>query len=56
MYEPEQSPCLVYGMEDPKVEVLLFASGKLTCTGSKKEQDMYVAVQKLQETLEQKTS
>jgi transcription initiation factor TFIID TATA-box-binding protein len=53
MYEPEQFPGLIYRMDDPKVVILLFASGKLVCTGAKKEQDVYDAVQKLHEILEQ---
>jgi transcription initiation factor TFIID TATA-box-binding protein len=47
MYEPEQFPGLIYRMEEPKVVVLLFASGKLVCTGAKREQDVYGAVDKL---------
>ncbi|MGD6809190.1 MAG: TATA-box-binding protein [Candidatus Bathyarchaeia archaeon] len=53
MYEPEQFPGLIYRMEDPKVVILLFASGKLVCTGAKKEEDVYVAVGKLHELLEE---
>jgi len=45
MYEPEQFPGLIYRMEEPKVVILLFASGKLVCTGAKQEQDVYDAVQ-----------
>src|SRR3989339_1048232 len=47
MYEPEQFPGLIYRMDVPKVVILLFASGKLVCTGAKKEQDVYDAVEKL---------
>jgi transcription initiation factor TFIID TATA-box-binding protein len=54
MYEPEQFPGLIYRMEEPKVVILLFASGKLVCTGAKKEQDVYDAVQKLHVLLEEK--
>jgi transcription initiation factor TFIID TATA-box-binding protein len=54
MYEPEQFPGLIYRMSDPKVVILLFASGKLVCTGAKKEQDVYDAVQKLHALLEEK--
>jgi transcription initiation factor TFIID TATA-box-binding protein len=32
---------------------LLFASGKLVCTGAKKEQDVYDAVEKLHTLLEE---
>jgi transcription initiation factor TFIID TATA-box-binding protein len=55
MYEPEQFPGLIYRMDDPKVVILLFASGKLVCTGAKKEQDVYDAVQKLHILLEEKS-
>jgi transcription initiation factor TFIID TATA-box-binding protein len=54
MYEPEQFPGLIYRMEDPKVVMLLFSTGKLVCTGAKKETDVHTAVAKLQETLEEK--
>ena len=52
MYEPEQFPGLIYRMDTPKVVILLFASGKLVCTGAKQEEDVYEAVTKLHETLE----
>jgi len=54
MYEPEQFPGLIYRMAVPKVVILLFASGKLVCTGAKHEQDVYDAVQKLHVILEEK--
>jgi transcription initiation factor TFIID TATA-box-binding protein len=41
-------------MDDPKVVILLFASGKLVCTGAKKETEVHRAVAKLQGTLEEK--
>jgi transcription initiation factor TFIID TATA-box-binding protein len=53
MYEPEQFPGLIYRMDEPKVVILIFASGKLVCTGAKREQDVYDAVQKLHIILEQ---
>jgi len=52
MYEPEQFPGLIYRMGDPKVVILLFASGKLVCTGAKREEDVYLAVNKLHQRLE----
>jgi transcription initiation factor TFIID TATA-box-binding protein len=55
MYEPEQFPGLIYRMEEPKVVILLFASGKLVCTGAKKEEDVYVAVDRLNGLLEEKS-
>jgi transcription initiation factor TFIID TATA-box-binding protein len=54
MYEPEQFPGLIYRMAEPKVVILLFASGKLVCTGAKREQDVYDAVAKLHIILEEK--
>ena len=54
MYEPEQFPGLIYRMAEPKVVILLFASGKLVCTGAKREQDVYEAVGKLHQELEDK--
>lgn len=52
MYEPEQFPGLIYRMSEPKVVILLFASGKLVCTGAKKEKEVYDAVTKLHGILE----
>jgi len=53
MYEPEQFPGLIYRMDEPKVVILLFASGKLVCTGAKREQDVHDAVHKLHGILEE---
>ncbi len=52
MYEPEQFPGLIYRMDDPKVVILIFATGKLVCTGAKKEAEVYEAVEKLRQQLE----
>jgi len=46
-YEPEQFPGLVYRLEDPKVVVLLFGSGKLIITGGKVPEDAKRAVVKI---------
>lgn len=43
-YEPEQFPGLVYRLDDPKVVVLLFGSGKLVCTGARQPEDVERAV------------
>jgi transcription initiation factor TFIID TATA-box-binding protein len=53
MYEPEQFPGLIYRMDEPKVVILIFASGSLVVTGAKKEQDVYDAVHKLHGSLEE---
>ena len=52
MYEPEQFPGLIYRMVDPKVVILIFASGKLVCTGGKSAEMVDVAVVKLHGILE----
>ena len=51
MYEPEQFPGLIYRMATPKVVMLLFASGKLVCTGAKHEDMVKEAVAILHELL-----
>jgi transcription initiation factor TFIID TATA-box-binding protein len=40
-------------MDEPKVVILLFASGKLVCTGATKEEDVHEAVDKLHKKLEE---
>jgi len=51
MYEPEQFPGLIYRMNEPKVVLLLFSSGKMVCTGAKKEEQVYEAVEKINNKL-----
>jgi len=53
MYEPEQFPGLIYRMDKPKVVILIFASGNLVITGAKVEQEVYDAVHKLHQSLEE---
>jgi transcription initiation factor TFIID TATA-box-binding protein len=53
MYEPEQFPGLIYRMNEPKVVILIFASGNLVCTGGTREQDVQDAVHKLHRILEE---
>jgi len=54
MYEPEQFPGAVFRMDEPKVVFLIFSAGKLVCVGAKKEQEIYDAVNKIQDLLEEK--
>ncbi len=54
MYEPEQFPGLIYRMDNPKTVILIFATGKLVCTGAKKETEVHRSIAKLQDTLEEK--
>ena len=50
-YEPEQFPGLVYRVEEPKVVLLLFGSGKVVCTGAKKKEEIVEAIKKLKADL-----
>ena len=54
MYEPEQFPGVIHRMVDPKTVILIFASGKLVCTGAKTEKDVYRSVNNLHNMLEEK--
>ncbi len=47
MYEPEQFPGLIYRMDDPKVVLLIFSSGKMVITGAKREEDVKRAVENI---------
>lgn len=51
-YEPEQFPGLVYRLDEPKVVVLLFGSGKLIITGGKVSDDAERAVNKIYQDLQ----
>ena len=50
-YEPEQFPGLVYRVEEPKVVLLLFGSGKVVCTGAKKKEEIVEAIKILKKDL-----
>jgi len=52
MYEPDMFPGAIYRMEDPKCVFLIFSTGKLVCVGTKREEDVYRAVENLVATLE----
>jgi transcription initiation factor TFIID TATA-box-binding protein len=51
-YEPEQFPGLVYRLDDPKVVLLIFGSGKLVCAGARIPQDIEKAVEKITKELQ----
>jgi len=51
MYEPEQFPGAVYRMDEPKVVILLFSSGKLVITGAKSEEQVRIAADKIRAIL-----
>ncbi len=50
-YEPEVFPGLVFRLDDPKVVLLLFVSGKGVCAGAKSIKDVKRAAQKTSEIL-----
>ena len=50
-YEPEQFPGLVYRVEEPKVVILIFSSGRIVCVGAKKVGGVSGAVEKVSEKL-----
>ena len=43
-YEPEQFPGVVFRLEDPKIVMLFFGSGKVVCTGAKSVKELERAV------------
>lgn len=46
-YEPEVFPGLVFRLDDPKVVVLLFVSGKGVCAGAKSKKDVERATERI---------
>jgi len=46
-YEPELFPGLVYRMDDPKVVLFIFVSGKVVLTGAKTTEALYNAAEKI---------
>lgn len=51
-YEPEQFPGLVFRLDEPRVVLLLFGSGKLVCTGARRPSDVHLAVEKITKELQ----
>lgn len=51
MYEPEQFPGLIHRMDEPKVVLLVFSSGKMVITGAKREEEVYDAVKRIYDEL-----
>ncbi len=54
-YEPEQFPGLVYKLPQAKATFLLFSNGKVVCTGTKSEEAVHAALDKLIEKLKKVT-
>jgi len=53
MYEPEQFPGLIHRMKDPHVVLLIFSSGKMVITGAKREGEVYEAVERIYQRLQE---
>ena len=53
-YEPEIFPGMVYRMEEPRVVLLLFGSGKIVCTGARKPGQVTKAMENLRKELKEK--
>jgi transcription initiation factor TFIID TATA-box-binding protein len=51
-YEPEQFPGLVHKLKGTNATFLLFSNGKIVCTGTKTEEAVHEATDKLIENLE----
>jgi transcription initiation factor TFIID TATA-box-binding protein len=50
-YEPEQFPGMVFRLDDPKVVMLFFTSGKVVCTGAKSVEELETAVDNVRKEL-----
>lgn len=46
-YDPELFPGLIFRMTNPKVVLLIFASGKIVLTGAKEREQIYTAYHKI---------
>ena len=53
LYEPEQFPGLIYRMDQPRVVMLIFSSGKMVVTGAKREEEVYQAIKRVAERLKE---
>lgn len=53
-YEPEQFPGLVYKLAGTRATFLLFSNGKIVCTGTRSEEKLKEAVDKLVQVLKKK--
>lgn len=54
LYEPEQFPGIIHRLHYPKTVILIFASGKLVCTGGKNMRDIHDSVHSFYSTLKEK--
>ena len=52
VYHPEDFPGLFYRMQDPKVTIMLFESGKMVITGARSEAQIPIAARKIYDLIE----
>jgi transcription initiation factor TFIID TATA-box-binding protein len=52
-YEPELFPGLIYRMQQPKIVLLIFVSGKVVLTGAKKRSEIYAAFENIYPVLQE---
>ena len=52
-YRPDVFPGLVFHTKKPKTANLIFRTGKMVCTGAKKEEEVHQAVMKLRQKLDE---
>lgn len=53
VFNPETFPGLIYHMKNPKICLLIFASGKIVLTGAKTRGEIDTAFELIQPTLKQ---
>ncbi len=51
-YDPKRFPGLIYRLKEPKTAALLFASGKVVCTGAKNLEQVKTAISKVVRLIE----
>lgn len=52
-YNPKKFPGVVYRVREPKLAMLIFASGKVICTGARSKKDINAAVEALVKKLKE---
>lgn len=54
LYEPEQFPGIIHRLHFPKTVILIFASGKMVCTGGKTMNDINSSIHSFYSVLKEK--
>ncbi len=52
-YNPDRFPGVVYRIQEPKLAMLIFSSGKVICTGARSQDNIDIAVKRLKEKLKE---